>query len=195
MQEDFIMRMSLAGVVALILVVGLSIAGAEQGENLSSPDQKAQQEKAQHSEPGRAGTQEPSSEHPMPKPEDTVALENGSLTAPGAPANSQMVPAKFSERNNALDQLPTLAFPLKLTEEQKQRIRATAGKAAVVDTRAKPADLLPSSVAMNPLPDPLQKEIPIVSNLGFVRTKDRILLVKTLGRVVVQEIPDQPQAK
>jgi len=190
------MRMSLAaGVVAAVMVVGLSISGAEQSENLSSQDQKAQQEKTQHSEPGRAGTQEPSSEQPTAKPEDTVALVNGRLTAPGAPADSQMVPAKFSERNNALDQLPTLAFPLKLNDDQMQRIRAVAGKAPLVDVQVKPADRLPGSVSINPMPDPLKQEIQVISNLGFVRTKDRILLVRMLDRVAVQEIPDQAQAK
>jgi len=196
MQEDSVMRATLAGIVAVVMVLGLSIAGAEQGgENLATPDQKGNQEKAQHSEPGRAGAQEPGSEHPTTKPEETAALMNGRLTAPGAPTDSQMVPAKFSERNNALDQMPTLAFPMNLTEQQKQSIRAAAGKAPVADAPTKPADRLPRSVTMNPLPDALKKEIPIVSNLGFVRTNDRILLVKTLDRVVVQDIPAQAQLK
>ena len=80
-------------------------------------------------------------------------FENGRLVTPGAPADSQTVPAKFSERNNALDELPTMAFPLPLTDEQRQRIRAAVSKVPVESANARPAELLPSGVNVRELPD------------------------------------------
>ena len=95
-----------SGLVTLAFLLGLGFAAAQQGENMADPKQNAQQEKAQQTEGGRAGTTEPSSVAPTAKPEETAPFVDGRLTAPGAPADSQTVPAKFSERNAALDELP-----------------------------------------------------------------------------------------
>ncbi len=57
--------------------------------------------------------------------------------SPGAPADSQTVPSKFSERNAALDELPTMAFPLPLTDEQRQRIREAVSQAPVEGATAR----------------------------------------------------------
>ena len=40
----------------------------------------------------------------------SVAPKWGSRWVPGAPKDSQTVPAKYSARNAALDKLPTMAF-------------------------------------------------------------------------------------
>jgi hypothetical protein len=189
-QEERSMRaLTIPNLTAAMLVVGMALAGAQQAENLAGPQQKGDQEKAQHTEPGRAGTTEPSSHTPTPKPEETAVFVNGRLAAPGAPADSQTVPAKFSERNAALDKLPTMAFPLQLTDEQKQRIRNAVGKAPVATAKAGLADVLPRAVEIQKLPGQVANEIPAVRNLGFVRTADGILLVKSLDRIVVEEVP------
>jgi hypothetical protein len=181
--------------VALMSVVGLAAAqqapaGPQDKGNLATPQQKQEQEKAQHSEPGRAGTTEPSSETPTSEPQDTAAFVNGRLAVPGAPADSQTVPAKFSERNAALDRLPTMAFPLPLTDEQKARIRETLSKsnAPLANVRLHAADQVPSSVALSELPQSLVTEIPVVAGYEYVRTPDGILLVRTPGMTVVGEI-------
>ena len=94
---------------------------------------------------------------------------NGRLAVPDAPADSQTVPSKFSERNAALDQLPVMAFPLPLTDEQKTRIREAMSKTntPVADVRLHPADQVPSSVALSELPPALATEIPQVSGLSI----------------------------
>jgi len=201
-----------SGLVTLAFLLGLGLAAAQQsqpqqgqpqqgqpqqgprpqGESLAQPEQKAQQEKAQHSEPGRAGTTEPSAEETRTaKPEETAPFVNGRLAAPGAPEDSQTVPAKFSKRNAELDGLPTMAFPLPLTDEQRQRIREAVSKVVAEGTGARVAELLPSGANVRELPPDVTEQIPATRNLGYVRTSDKILLVTPASRIVVGEIPDQ----
>lgn len=177
-------------VLLIALAAAVPVAAWTQpAENLASPEQKAQQEKAQHTVPGRIGTTEPSSHAPTTKPDDTAVFVDGRLVVPGAPEDSQTVPSKFSERNAALDALPTMAFPLPLNDEQQRRIRAAASQAPVVETNVHPADEMPNAIEVRLLPDQLTTEIPAVRNLGFVRTSDRLLLVLPASRIVVAEIP------
>ncbi|MPZ38262.1 MAG: hypothetical protein GEU95_09360 [Rhizobiales bacterium] len=175
--------------VTLAILLGLGAALAQQGENLAGPEQKAHQEKAQHSEPGRAGTTEPGSEQ-RTTPDPNAALVDGRLVVPGAPADSQTVPSKYSERNAALDALPTMAFPLPLTDDQRQRIREAVSKAPVADTDAHSAELLPTAIEVRELPDQLTAAIPAARDLGYVRTADRVLLISPANRIVVGEIKD-----
>jgi hypothetical protein len=183
------------GLATLAIVVGLGLAVAQQGENLASPQQKNEQEKAQHGKDGRAGTTEPSSHTPTARPDESWVFENGRLNVPGAPADSQTVPAKFSERNNALDELPTMAFPLPLTDEQRQRIRAAVSEVPAESANTGLAELLPSSVNVRELPPDLTQGIPATRNLGYVRTADKVLLVSPANRIVVGEIPAQGASK
>jgi hypothetical protein len=185
-----------SGLVTLAILLGLGFAVAQQGEHLASPAQKSQQEKAQQSDDGRAGTTEPSSHAPAAKPDESGLLQNGRLTVPGAPADSQTVPSKFSKRNAELDALPTMAFPLPLTDEQRARIRAALGKAPVESgANVHSADLLPNGINVRELSDQLTAEIPAMRHLGYVRTSDRILLVSPPSRIVMGEIPDQRASK
>lgn len=178
-----------AGVISIALLLGLGFAVAQQGEDLASPQQERQQEKAQHSDDGRAGTTEPSSHTPTAPPDESWVFWNGKLIIPGAPADSETVPAKFSARNNALDELPTMAFPLPLTDEQRQRIRDAVMKAPVENAAdVHSADALPIGVEVRPLPGPVTEQIPAVRNLGYVRVSDRVLIVTPSSRIVVGEI-------
>ena len=181
------LRFSLA-TLAILLTVGF--AGAQQGENLASPEQKAQQEKAQQTKSGQTGTTEPSSHTPTAPPDESWVFWNGKLVTPGAPADTQTVPAKFSQRNNALDELPTMAFPLPLTDEQRQRIRDAVMKAPLETADVHSADALPIGVEVRPLPRPVTEQIPAVRNLGYVRVSDRVLLVTPSSRIVVSEISE-----
>ena len=181
-------RIALAVALAAVIPV---VASSQPAENLASPEQKAQQEKAQHTVPGRIGTTEPSSHAPSTKPQDTAVFVDGRLVVPGAPADSQTVPSLFSERNAALDALPTMAFPLPLSDEDKQRIRDAARQAPVVRTEVHPADLLPIGLEVRELPAQVTAAIPATRNFGFVRTSDRVLLVLPSSRIVVGEIADR----
>src|SRR5688572_3543728 len=62
------------GVTATILLCGFAVAGAQQpdskGKALASPEQQAEQERAQQSKEGQTGTTEPSSETKTAKPQE-----------------------------------------------------------------------------------------------------------------------------
>ena len=74
------------------------------------------------------GKEEPSSHAASDKPGDNSVFVNGALAVPGAPANTDTVPAKFSEKNANDDKLITLAYTFKLlTDEQRRAIYETAG--------------------------------------------------------------------
>ena len=189
------MRALRSGLATLAILLTLGVAAAQQGENLASPEQKAEQEKALQTKAGQAGTTEPSSHTPTAPPDQSWVFWNGRLITPGAPADSQTVPAKFSERNNTLDELPTMAFPLPLTDEQRQRIRAAVSKVPAESVKTGLAELLPSDINVRELPRDLTQGIPATHNLGYVRTSDKILLVSPPNRIVVGEIPAQASAK
>lgn len=178
-----------SGLISLAILMTLGVAFAQQGKDLASPEQKAQQEKAQQSKEGQTGTTEPSSHADLA--DDTAALVNGRLAVPGAPADSQTVPAKFSERNAALDALPTMAFPLPLTDDQRSRIRDAVSKAPVENATARSAELLPNGIDVRELPPQVTDQMPAVRNLGYVRTADKVLLVSPPNRIVVGEIANQ----
>lgn len=180
--------------ILLGLALGLGLASAQQGKNLADPQQEADQEKAQHQEDGRAGTTEPSSHAPSAPPDESWVFWHGRLTGPGAAADSQTVPAKYSKRNNTLDELPTMAYPLPLTDEQRQRIRTAVSKVPAESAGTRPAELLPSGVNVRELPREVTQEIPATRNLRYVRTSDKILLVSPSNRIVVGEIPEQAPA-
>lgn len=189
------MRALRFSLVSLAILLTVSFAAAQQGENLASPEQKAQQEKAQQTKAGQTGTTEPSSHAPTAPPNESWVFWNGRLVVPGAPADSQTVPAKYSERNNMLDELPTMAFPLPLTDEQRQRIRAAVSKVPAESANTGLAELLPNSVNVRELPADLTQGIPAMRNLAYVRTADKILLVSPANRIVIGEIPEQAPPK
>ena len=113
---------------------------------------------------------------------------NGTLNVPGAPADSQTVPAKFSQRNDALDHMPIMAMPLTLSDEQKKAIVAGVKLAnrPVQSTEAKPAEELPWTVTVHDLG--VSANDPTLAGLEYVRTQDRILLVDAPNRIVIGEI-------
>jgi hypothetical protein len=120
----------------------------------------------------------------------TDVFVNGKLAVPGAPAESQTEPAKFSERNAKLDVVPIMAKPLGLTEEQKRRIVAsvTQSNAPVAQISAKPADLLPATTQVGKFAADVKAAVPATSDLGFIRTSDKILIVQPTNMIVVDEI-------
>lgn len=116
------------------------------------------------------------------------ALVDGKLNVPGAPADSQTVPAKFSARNDALDQKPILTMRLRLTDEQKRKIIESVKSAnqPVQASTAKPADELAWTVKVHDLG--ASASDPVLKDLKYVRTKDRILLVDAPNRIVIDEV-------
>ena len=80
-------------------------------------------------------------------------LVDGKLNVPGAPEDSQTVPAKFSERNDRIDKLPIMAMPLGLSDAQRRAILDSVKQAdqPVQTTSAKPAEELPADIVVHDL--------------------------------------------
>ena len=172
------MRAALLATVAVI-ALGFNTAQAEgtspQGareDNASQPttDQHQQGSQSATSKSGQGGKEEPGSNAPS---QDTAVFVNGKLNVPGAPADSQTVPAKFSQRNDAIDKTPIMAMPLGLTDAQKKKIADSIKLAdkPVQTTRAKPAEELPWTIMIHDLPNAATEDMPDVK---YVRTPDRI---------------------
>jgi hypothetical protein len=122
---------------------------------------------------------------------DSAAFVDGKLNVPGAPADSQTVPAKFSTRNAALDLLPIMAQPLPLSDAQKQRIAESIAKAnaPVAQINAKPSDFLPADTKLYDMPADVAADIPWVRDFKYVRLAGKIALVRAPNMVMVGEIP------
>jgi len=135
--------------------------------------------------PTRGGKQEPSS-----KVEGTAAntaiFDNGVLTVPGAPQDSQTAPAKFSKRTDEADKLPIAAYALShLSGQQRDRLQSALHKQMALSGQelgglAEVGAEVPSSVTLKdlePLPEQLVSEVPELKSLVFTRFGDKIVLV------------------
>ena len=194
------MRHSISAATALMIVAMLGPAAlgpaASQGQSATPPGQQKEnplpnspQHEEQHQDKsGRSGVEEPL----PPSPANNSAFVNGALNVPGAPPDSQTVPAKFSARNATLDKLPTNATPLWLTDEQRAKIAETlrAGSTPAASTNAHLADPIPPTVELRDLPDGLKRDIPDLNKFKYVRTSDRVLLIDPPVRTVVAEIKE-----
>jgi hypothetical protein len=128
----------------------------------------------------------------------TPAEQSGAAAAPAAPpgpigATLQTMPAKVSQRNDLLDHLPMMAWPLRLDQQQRQQIyqAVMADKsqpAANADT-LKPAASLSYDQQrdMHPLPQALAG-IDGLQGLHYVKGKDKVLLVRPSNGIVVDQI-------
>jgi hypothetical protein len=121
----------------------------------------------------------------------TVAVTGG---APGPiGATMQTMPAKFSARNDLLDHVPIMAWPLRLDAQQRQQIyqavMADQSQPAQAADTLKPASSLPYEQIenMHALPQQLSG-IEALRGLAYVKTKDKVLLVRPPNRIVVDEI-------
>jgi hypothetical protein len=113
--------------------------------------------------------------------------------APSSPpgATRQTVPSKNSPENAALDKLPIMAWPIRLSDADKRRLYESAAandKAPVQNIKAAPATELPFDVAMTAFPPELTSAIPAVQGYKYVKLADKLLLVSPSNRVVVGEI-------
>src|SRR5256714_1552073 len=88
--------------LALAFVAGTGLAAAQQQPPTADPQQKVQQEKAQQTQSGQTGAEEPSSHAPSANPPANAVFVNGALAVPDAPANTDTVPAKFSQKKIAI---------------------------------------------------------------------------------------------
>jgi len=130
----------------------------------------------------------------------TTGSTSASTTA-AAPASSpgpigattQTMPAKFSQRNDVLDRVPTTAWPLPLNEEQRRQIfnsvMADGSPPAAGAAALKPGSSLSfeQTLDLHPLPGAVA-DMDGLHGLQYVKGKDRVLLVRPPNGIVVDEI-------
>src|SRR5215467_2931956 len=136
---------------------------------------------------------QPSLHAPDIQPQPNAAFVNGALAVPDAPANTDTVPAKFSQKNAADDALITMAYTFKtLTDDERRAIYQTlkdqpAGSAFNADIGTK----LPPGIELRPVPEEVAARIPQTRDYRYAVGMDRVLLVGT-GRLVVGVFADEP---
>ena len=132
---------------------------------------------------GAIAQQPPAANAQPPQP----AFVDGALAVPGAPANTDTVPAKFSEKNAADDKLITLAYTFKtLSNEERRAIyEALRDKPASAAFNADIGVKLPANVALRPVPPGLANNVPQTKSYYYAVTQDRVLLVSPENQTVV----------
>ena len=179
--------------LALAFVSGIGLAAAQQQPPPADAQQKVQQEKAQQTQSGQTGAEEPSSHAPSANPPANAVFVNGALAVPGAPANTDTVPAKFSAKNAADDELITIAYTFKtLTDDERRAIYQSlkdqpAGSAFDADIGTK----VPHGMELRPVPDEVAARVPQTRDYRYAVAMDRVLLVGT-SRIVVGVFTDVP---
>ena len=193
------MRRNLVHASALVLAVfcGTGIAVAQQPSPPPDPQQRSQQENWQHTDSGKAGKEEPSSHAPAEAPPQNAVFVNGALAVPGAPANTDTVPAKFSAKNAADDQLVTVAYTFKnLSDEQRQAIyQALKDRPAGPAFNADVSVELPASVELKPMPDEVAQRVPQTKDYQYAVADNRVVLVSPPTRIVVAVFPDSKRGE
>jgi hypothetical protein len=129
-------------------------------------------------------------------PQEQSAQQAARQTSPNKPIGSttQTLPAKFSERNDILGRLPTMAWPVRLNDEQRrqvfQAVMSDNGKEASDIDSLKPADQLPAKQAladMHPLPQSLA-QFDALRAYQYLKAKNKVVLVTPATRTVVDVI-------
>jgi hypothetical protein len=115
---------------------------------------------------------------------------------PSGPIGSvgETIPAKFSKRNDILDRVPIMAWPNRLTDQDRQKIyqAVMADKsqpAADADALAPTSELSADQAlnGMHVLPESV-RSIDGLNGLQYVKGKNKVLLVTPATRTVVDEI-------
>jgi hypothetical protein len=181
--------------IALALLGGVSMAAAQQPAPPADAQQQSQQEKGQQTPAGKAGTEEPSSHAPSDKPQDNAVLVNGALAVPGAPADTDTVPAKYSAKNAADDKLITVASTFKsLSADERQAIyQALKDQSAGSAFNAEIGAVLPPAVELRALPGEVTARVPQTKDYQYAVAANRVLLVSPPTRIVVGVVQDRAQ--
>jgi uncharacterized protein DUF1236 len=178
--------------VLVSLLAGVSLAVAQQAPPPAEPQQQIQQEKAQRTPSGQMGKEEPSSHAPVAKPEDGAALVNGALAVPGAPTDTDTVPAKYSERNAASDKLITVAYTFRsLTPEQRLALyQGLKDQPPGKSFNASIGTELPLAIELRAVPDEVAARVPQAKGYQYVVAGSEVLLVSPPTRIVVGQFLD-----
>jgi hypothetical protein len=120
-----------------------------------------------------------------PQQQSNAVFVNGALAVPGAPANTDTVPAKFSAKNAADDKLIIIAYTFKtLTDEQRRAIYQALKDQPSSAFNADVGTELPPAIELRPVPDEVAARVPQTRDYRYVVANGRVLLVGT-SRIVV----------
>jgi hypothetical protein len=190
---EAIMRRDLlrTGAFALAFAGSVGISAAQQPPPPADAQQRSQQDNAQQTPSGKMGKEEPSSHAATAQPQQNAVFVNGALAVPDAPANTDTVPAKFSQKNAADDELITIAYTFKtLCDDERRAIyEALKGQQSGSAFNADIGTELPPGIELRPVPDDLAARVPQTKDYSYAVTHDRVLLVGT-SRVVAGVFAD-----
>lgn len=184
------MRRIIPTLCATILLAGAAFA---QGNQTPAPGQAGD-------DPSMAkpqGSTQPALQAPQPvhKPESTVGLapadqpiNNIKPRVAGEVVPSAQETAAHNPSIFAHDKQPILTHTFNFTAEQKQAIvDALAQEKGVTlkdDADLQETVVVPSSIALKPIPDRIAQEMPWVKPYFYVKAGERIAIVNPLGRYV-----------
>jgi len=167
------------------VVGGVGLAAPQQPSPPANPEQRLQLENWQHTPSGKMGKEEPSAHAPDTQPQSNAAFVNGALAVADAPANTDTVPAKFSQKNAADDALITMAYTFKtLTDDERRAIyQMLKDQSSPSAFNADVGTELPPQIELRPVPAELAARVPQSKDYRYAVTHDRVLLVGT-SRIV-----------
>jgi hypothetical protein len=181
-------RTLVRGIIPLVTIVATADFAVAQGQPPApEPQQKVQQENWQHTPSGKVGKEEPSS-HAATDAVVTAAFINGALAVPGAPTDTDTIPAKFSQRNADDDKLITLAYTFKTLSQEQRRAVYQALKNQQGSANANAAEIgteLPPLGELRAVPQEVSARVPQTSGYQYLVANNRVLLVSAATRVVV----------
>ena len=173
--------------IALMLIGGVGFSAAQ-----TQTVEPKKNDDAMKTESGKAGKEEPSSHTPSAPPEN-APLWNGAPAVPGAKAEGETVPAKFSAKNDADDKLPTWGYTFKhLSAAQRRAIYQTVKKdgPAAPDAMKSLGAHVPPAVELKSLPSEVTAQLPETKPYSYATTQTKVLLVNPLNRVVVEVLAE-----
>jgi hypothetical protein len=111
---------------------------------------------------------------------------NGSLAVPGAP-ETDMVPAKFSQKNAADDALIIAGYTFKLLTPEQRRViyQELKGQPVTPGLQAQIGTELPFGVDARPVPDEVAAAVPQTRGYQYVVANNQVMLVSPATRFVV----------
>src|SRR5262249_1050912 len=127
------------------------------------------------------------------RPPQNNVFVDGALAVPGALANTDTVPAKFSAKNAGDDELITTAYTFKtLTDGERRAIyQALKDQPAGSVFNADIGTKLPRGIERRPVPDQPAARVPQPRDYRYGAAMDRVLLGGT-GRIVAGVFADAP---
>jgi len=184
--------------LALVAAAGVAVAqdqpAADRNPAPPGVDPARQNAPQPGYKPEENAKQEPGSRAATAAPEQQGGvLVNGRLNVPGAPENSDAVPAKFSAKNDADDKTITLGYTFKnLTPEQRkaiyQIVSAGATKPAGASLPAKVAEIgatLPPLTPVESFPQQTTDQISQTAQYRYTLVGDKLILVEPNNMIVV----------